>query len=88
MFDPEQPKGTSPPAAAQLQLSTKKPSLALETLENQISSIYCSDDKLHLTFATAAALTSVSEQLEKSSEFLVITSHEACNMAGERAIYL
>lgn len=88
MYYTELPRSASAPAAAQLQISTKKPTLALEALEDQISSIECANGELRLIFATTEALESVYKYFNDTSEFFVITSHDACNEAGERSVYL
>ena len=80
--------GDSSRTAARIQMSANKPALALESLEDQIDSIECSVGEAHLSFATFEALQSVYMHFEGVPEFLLITSHDGCNVDGERAIYL
>jgi len=75
-------------SAARLRISAKKPALALESIEDQIDSIDCTVGKAHLSFATLEALQSVYMHFENVPEFVLITSHDACNAEGERGIFL
>lgn len=75
-------------SAARLQMSAKKPALALESIEDQIDSIYCTVGEAHLSFATLEALQSLYMHLEHEPEFVLITSHDGCNVKGERGIFL
>ena len=88
MFYIEVPGSASASAAAQLRFSTKKPTLALEDLEDDTWTIECANGELHIMFATTEALESAYKHFDDTSEFFVITSHKACNKVGERRVYL
>jgi hypothetical protein len=75
-------------SAARLQMSAKKPALALESIEDQIDSIECTVGEAQLSFATLEALQSVYMHFENVPEFFLITSHDGCNVEGERGIFL
>jgi hypothetical protein len=69
-------------------MSAKKPALALESIENQIDRIECTVGEAHLSFATLEALQSVYMHFENVPEFVLITSHDSCNVKGERGVFL
>lgn len=69
-------------------MSTKRPALALETLEHHVDQIECSNDRLVLDFATLEALNEVHRHIDGSSDFLLITSHQSCDLEGERNVRL
>ncbi len=75
-------------SAARLQMSAKKPALALESIEDQVDSIECTTGKAHLSFTSLEALQSVYIHFENVPEFVLITSHDNCNVEGERGIFL
>lgn len=77
-----------PQSAARLQISAKKPALALESIEDYVDGIECTIGETHLTFATLEALQSVYLHFESVPEFVLITSHDNCNVEGERGIFL
>ncbi|KAL8794368.1 MAG: hypothetical protein Q9195_003066 [Heterodermia aff. obscurata] len=69
-------------------MSTKRPALALETLEHHIDRIECSNDRVVLDFATSEALNEVHRHIDGSNDFLLITSHQSCDLEGERNVRL
>ena len=69
-------------------MSAKRPTLALETLEHHIDQIECSNEGLVLDFATLDALNEVHRHIEGVNDFLLITSHEGCDLDGERSMRL
>ena len=80
--------GNTAPFGARIQLSAKRPTLALESLEHHIEQIECSEEGLTLNFATLDALNEVYRHIEGINDFLLITSHEGCDLDGERNMRL
>ena len=80
--------GQAAPFGARIQMSAKRPTLALEMLEHHIDQIECSKDGLILDFATLDALNEVHRHIEGINNFLLITSHEGCDLEGERNMRL
>ena len=78
--------GPAAPFSASVQMSAKRPALALETVEHYIELIECSDDKIFLDFATLEALNEVYKHVDGTNDFYIITSHEGCDLEGERNV--
>lgn len=69
-------------------MSAKRPTLVLETLEHHIDQIGCSNDRLILDFASLETLHEVYRHVEGANDFLLITSHQSCDLEGERSVRL
>lgn len=69
-------------------MSAKRPALALETLEHHVDQIECSNNRLVLDFVTLEALNEVHRHIDGSTDFLLITSHQGCDLEGERNVRL
>ena len=80
--------GKASPFAACIRMSAKRPALALETLEHLVDQIECSNNRLVLDFVTMEALNEVHRHIDGSSDFLLITSHQGCDLEGERNVRL
>lgn len=80
--------GNAAPFSASIRMSAKRPTLQLEILEHHIDQIECSDDKIFLGFATAEALNEVYRHVEGVKGFFLITSHQSCDIEGERNVRL
>ena len=78
--------GLAAPFSASVRMSAKRPTLALEALEHHIEQIKCSDDKIFLDFATLEALNEVHRHVDGANDFYIITSHESCELEGERNV--
>lgn len=64
------------------------PTVLLEDIEYHVSSVICSQDGIILYFNTAEGFQHAQEELTEASTFFLITSHEGCNVVGERTPYL
>ena len=80
--------GEASPLAASVRISAKRPMLALETLEHHIQQVECSEKQIFLDFATEEALHEVHRHVDGVDQFFIITSHEGCDLQGERNVRL
>ena len=67
-------------------MTANRPTLALETVEHHIELIECYTDKIFLDFATLEALNEVHRHVDGANDFYIITSHESCDLEGERNV--
>ncbi|KAI4124675.1 MAG: hypothetical protein LQ338_004675, partial [Usnochroma carphineum] len=74
--------------AAQVQLSTKLPTLALEDIDHHLDYTSCSENSVRLGFATTSAKEATLREFKSNQEFYLITMHNTCNEDGERNVYL
>jgi hypothetical protein len=72
---------------ATLTIKPPRPALALEDLEDLLSSVQCSSQGISLTFASGS-LAKRARQAWSAPEFIVFTSHKGCNNDGERIPYM
>ncbi|KAL8909501.1 MAG: hypothetical protein Q9207_000181 [Kuettlingeria erythrocarpa] len=74
--------------AAQVHLTTKLPTLALEDIDHHIDYVLCSKTSILLGFVTASSKQAAIEELRSNDIFYLVTSHGTCNNNGERNVYL
>ncbi|KAL8966782.1 MAG: hypothetical protein Q9197_005793, partial [Variospora fuerteventurae] len=74
--------------AAQVHLSTKLPTLALEDIGHHVNYVSCSETSIVLGFVTSSAKAAAIEELSAKEKFYIVTSHATCNDDGERKVYL
>ncbi|KAL9021479.1 MAG: hypothetical protein Q9185_001376 [Variospora sp. 1 TL-2023] len=74
--------------AAQVHLSTKLPTLALEDIGHHVNYVSCSETSIVLGFVTSSAKAAAIEELSAKEKFYIVTSHATCNDDGEREVYL
>lgn len=74
--------------AAQVHVSTKHPTLALEDINHHVAYVSCSETSIMLGFVTSSAKAAAMRELTSEKKFYIITSHGTCNSDGERDIYL
>lgn len=74
--------------AAQVHLSTKLPTLALEDIGHHVNYVSCSETSIELGFVTSSAKAAAIEELSAKEKFYIVTSHATCNDDGEREVYL
>ncbi|KAL8752353.1 MAG: hypothetical protein Q9184_005764 [Pyrenodesmia sp. 2 TL-2023] len=74
--------------AAQVHLTTKLATLALEDIDHHIDYVSCSERSIVLGFVTLSSKQAAIEELRSKDKFYLVTSHDTCNNDGERNIYL
>lgn len=74
--------------AAQVHLTTKLPTLALEDIDHHVDYVSCSKTSITLGFVTASSKQAAIEELRSNDIFYLVTSHRTCNNDGERKVYL
>ncbi|KAL4941615.1 hypothetical protein BDV06DRAFT_212538 [Aspergillus oleicola] len=70
-----------------LDVESQWPILALEDLDANLDRVSCTDSEIQLNFASAAAEERFNAAIEGTPEFIVVTSHEGCDIEGERSAY-
>ncbi|QMW35171.1 hypothetical protein F9C07_1849043 [Aspergillus flavus] len=70
-----------------LNVASQHPILALEALETDIDDMSCSDSKIQLSIDSPTRARALKQELEAVSDFVVVTSHEGCDLEGERSIH-
>ena len=73
--------------ATTLNVASQYPILALETLDADIDDITCSEAKVQLSIGSPARAKALKQALEAAPDFIVVTSHEGCDLEGERSIH-
>ena len=74
--------------SARLRLTAVRPTLVLEEIDDQLDEITCYGSSIDLGFISEDALKLAYKELAGAGQFLLITSHESCNLDGERNAYL
>ncbi|KAL4799691.1 hypothetical protein BDV19DRAFT_384979 [Aspergillus venezuelensis] len=62
--------------------------LALEDLDAGLESVSCTDSEIRLDFASIAAEKRFRAAVKDTPEFIVVTSHDGCDLDGERSAHL
>lgn len=70
--------------ASKLKVGSDTPILNLEEIEHHIGSLDCGEGTMKLRFVDAV---SARDATAACHDGLIITSHEGCNVEGERAVY-
>jgi hypothetical protein len=73
--------------ASQVKVSSRKPVLNLEEVEHYLQDVQCGDGKMKLSFVDSSSARDAYFSCHNRNGGLVITSHESCNVEGERAVY-
>lgn len=74
--------------AAQVRLETRKPTLLLEEIEDDLHEIRCAKGIIQFGFVLSETFELAWGEYSRFGEFFLITSHEGCNNDGERGAYL
>ena len=80
--------GTTAQVAAQVHLSSKLPTLAIEDFEASLDTILCTTTTIELRFLHRELLQDALAELAPLPRFILVTSHIGCNEDGERRAYL
>lgn len=80
--------GTPSQFAARLRTTSERPSLLLEEIEGYLEDIYCGEENIELTFINAETLRIAYREYSTIGQFSLITSHDSCNLEGERSAHL
>ena len=76
--------------ASTVKVSSKKPILQLEEIEDFLQDVRCQDGRLMLRFVDADSARDARAACHDGhggTGGLIITSHESCNRENERAVY-
>ncbi|KAF7588728.1 hypothetical protein BBP40_005289 [Aspergillus hancockii] len=73
--------------AATLSVASQQPILALEDLDPDLNGITCSDSQVQLSMGSISRTKDLKQELEALSDFVIVTSHEGCDIEGERSIH-
>ncbi|KKA23079.1 GPI anchored protein [Rasamsonia emersonii CBS 393.64] len=73
--------------AASLSVKSREPLLVVEDLENELKDVVCSNSQISLFFNAPGGFDAVKEAFQLNGSFIVVTSHDGCNLDGERATY-
>ncbi|KAL8808486.1 MAG: hypothetical protein Q9182_000037 [Xanthomendoza sp. 2 TL-2023] len=74
--------------AAQVQLTTKLPTLTLEEIDHHLTAVTCTGSSVTLSFSTTLARDAAMKDFRRDNNFYLVTSHDTCNNGGERNVYL
>lgn len=70
-----------------LDVESRWPILALEELDTEIDSIVCTESKIHFNFRSATAEERFNTEIKGMPEFVVVTSHDGCDLEGDRSAH-
>ncbi|EAW11621.1 putative GPI anchored protein [Aspergillus clavatus NRRL 1] len=73
--------------ATTLSVKSKWPILSLEELDHHLEDVTCSESHIEMFFASIEQFQSTQQELERTTELIVVTSHRGCNSDGERSAY-
>ncbi|KAL4877458.1 hypothetical protein BJY04DRAFT_230599 [Aspergillus karnatakaensis] len=73
--------------ATTLDVESQQPVLALEDLDDVLDSVRCTESEIQLTFASLAAEEGLVEATQDSPEFIAVTSHDGCDLEGQRSAH-
>jgi hypothetical protein len=73
--------------ASQVKVGSQKPILNLEEVEHHLQDVRCGDGKMEVSFVDKVSARDTYHACHESDGGLVITSHDSCNVEGERAVY-
>lgn len=80
--------GTPSQFTARLRMTSERPSLLLEEIEDHLEDIYCGEDSIELRFVNVETLRMAYREYSTIGQFSLITSHDSCNRDGERSAHL
>lgn len=69
-------------------MTSKRPTLVLEEIENLLDEINCDKNRIELGFITSETLELAYGKFTSVDDFVLVTSHEGCNNDGERNAHL
>lgn len=69
-------------------MTSERPSLLLEEIEDHLEEIYCDEDSIELRFTNTETLRMAYREYSTIGQFSLITSHDSCNRDGERSAHL
>lgn len=72
---------------SQVKVSSQKPIFNLEEVEHYLRDVQCDNGKMKLSFVDTSSARDAYFSCHETDGGLVITSHDSCNVEGERAIY-
>ncbi|KAE8349004.1 hypothetical protein BDV28DRAFT_160850 [Aspergillus coremiiformis] len=70
-----------------LNVASQLPILALEVLDADLDGVLCSESHVQLLIGSLSRSRALKEELEAVSDFVIVTSHEGCDLEGERSIH-
>lgn len=73
--------------ASQVKVGSQKPILNLEDVEHHLQDVRCSEGKMEISFVDKMSARDAYHACHEDNGGLVITSHDSCNVEGERAVY-
>lgn len=62
--------------------------MVVEDIEHDLEHVHCSGSHIELRFKEAQGCKAAVKVLGELTEFTIITSHESCNLDGERRPHL
>jgi len=73
--------------ASQVKVNSHKPVLNLEEVEHHLRGVQCGQGTMHLKFVDTVSARDAFFSCRGDDGGLIITSHDSCNIEGERAVY-
>ncbi|KAE8152045.1 hypothetical protein BDV25DRAFT_151823 [Aspergillus avenaceus] len=73
--------------AATAEVESQWPIFALERLDSDLNEVTCSDTQMQLFLNSLDRSKAIMQELEGISDFIIVTSHEGCDVEGERSIH-
>lgn len=70
-----------------LDVESQWPILALEDLDAGLDRVSCTKPKIQLSFESIAAEENFNKAIEDTPEFVIVTSHDGCDLDGERSAH-
>ncbi|RDW72434.1 putative GPI anchored protein [Aspergillus mulundensis] len=70
-----------------LHVESEWPILRLEDLDTGLDSVSCTASEIQLQFISIAAEENFRSGVEETPEFVIVTSHEGCDLEGERSAH-
>lgn len=70
-----------------LDVESRWPILALEELDSEFNSIVCTESNIHFNFVSAAAAERFNTETKSIPKFVVVTSHDGCDLEGDRSAH-
>ncbi|KAL8705514.1 MAG: hypothetical protein Q9201_001389 [Fulgogasparrea decipioides] len=74
--------------AAQVRVTAKLPTLLLEDIDHHVSNVNCAESHIVLGFGTTLRKRAALAEIGVGKDFYLVTSHDTCNVDGERSVYL
>ncbi len=70
-----------------LDVESRWPILALEELDGEFDNIVCTESKIHFNLMSAAAEERFNTEIKGMHDFVVVTSHDGCDLEGDRSAH-